>query len=237
MLFIFHLTSNQEGIKKAKNKIKAHLLEIRLYKDSLEISLKAQGKILLTNLKYISHSTKPMLVMFIPVILILVQLNFWFGYESLKPGESVILKVKLEPEYSALDTAISIDASPAIQIETSPLRIEEDSEINWRFSAKEKGIHNLNILIKGQKITKKISVDQRALSKISPLKYQSNFFKQLFYPAEAPIGKEFPVKSVEVTYPERRMNFLGLGVHWLIAYFALSIIFGFAFKGVFKVEI
>ncbi|NOR12743.1 MAG: hypothetical protein GQ545_05770, partial [Candidatus Aminicenantes bacterium] len=73
MLVIFRYTSNQAGIKKAKNKIKAHLLELRLYKDSLGLSLKAQGNILLANLKYITHSFKPMLVMIIPVILILIQ--------------------------------------------------------------------------------------------------------------------------------------------------------------------
>lgn len=96
MLVIFRLTSNQEGIKRVKDKIKAHLLELRLFKDNLNISLKAQGQILRHNFRYIGYSLKPMLVMMIPLILILVQLNFWFGYKPLRPGESAILKVKLE---------------------------------------------------------------------------------------------------------------------------------------------
>jgi hypothetical protein len=36
-------------------------------------------------------------------------------------------------------------------------------------------------------------------------------------------------------FPTRSASSLHL--HWLIVYFALSIIFGFAFKGLFKVEI
>ncbi len=95
MLFVFRFTSNQEGIKRVKNKIKAHLLELRLFKDSMSLSFKAQGNILRCNLRYISYSTKPMLVMIIPLILILIQLNFWFGYEALTPGQETILKVKL----------------------------------------------------------------------------------------------------------------------------------------------
>jgi hypothetical protein len=33
------------------------------------------------------------------------------------------------------------------------------------------------------------------------------------------------------------MDLFGRHLHWLVVYFVLSIIFGFAFKGVFKVEI
>jgi uncharacterized membrane protein (DUF106 family) len=38
MLFIFRFTSNQEGIRRTKNRIKAHLLELRLFKDSMSQS-------------------------------------------------------------------------------------------------------------------------------------------------------------------------------------------------------
>jgi uncharacterized membrane protein (DUF106 family) len=237
MLVIFRYTSNQAGIKKNKNKIKAHLLELRLYKDSLGLSLKAQGNILLANLKYITHSFKPMLVMIIPVILILIQMNFWFGYESLKPGEQTLLKVKLEEGYNPLQINLVLEPDPEIVIETPPLRIEEYGEINWRISSQKKGIHHVNIIVSGQKIPKTIATDTKPLSKLSPIKHRKKFVDELFYPVEAPIAKDLPVKSIEVRYPAKRLSLFGLNIHWLIAYFALSIIFGFSFKGIFKVEI
>ena len=46
-----------------------------------------------------------------------------------------------------------------------------------------------------------------------------------------------PVRSVEVLYPSRTLTAFGVRVHWLVAYLVLSVAFGFAFKGVFKVEI
>ena len=46
-----------------------------------------------------------------------------------------------------------------------------------------------------------------------------------------------PVTSIEVAYAERRLPFLGLRLHWLVAYFALSVVIGFALKRPFKVEI
>lgn len=237
MLVIFRYTSNQAGIKKVKNKIKAHLLELRLYKDSLGLSMKAQGNILLANLKYITHSFKPLLVMIVPVILILIQMNFWFGYESLKPGEQTLLKVKLEEGYNPLQTDLALEPAPEIVIETPPLRIEEYSEINWRISSQKSGIHHVDVVVAGRKISKTIATDTKPLSKLSPIKHRKKFVDELFYPVEAPIAKDFPVKSIEVLYPAKRLNFLGFDIHWLIAYFALSIIFGFAFKGIFKVEI
>jgi uncharacterized membrane protein (DUF106 family) len=237
MLVIFRYTSNQAGIKKIKNKIKAHLLELRLYKDSLGLSMKAQGNILLANLKYITHSFKPLLVMIVPVILILIQMNFWFGYESLKPGEQTLLKVKLEEGYNPLQTDLVLEPAPEIVIETPPLRIEEYNEINWRISSQKSGIHHVDVVVAGKKITKTIATDTKPLSKLSPIKYRKKFVDELFYPVEAPISKDFPVKSIEVLYPAKRLNLFGFNVHWLIAYFALSIIFGFAFKGIFKVEI
>ena len=237
MLFVFKWTSNQQGIQKVKNRIKAHLLELRLFKDNLGQSLRSQGNILRCNLKYIGYSAKPMLVMILPLILILIQLNFWFGYESLGPNESAILKMKLGEDQDPLEAQIEIQPSSVLVLETPPLRIEESHEINWRFSATERGIHMFTINVNGKAVTKKISVSQKPLSKISPLKVGGNFFNQLLYPTESPVKGDLPVESVEICYPSKSMSLFGWKIHWIIVYFVLSIVFGFAFKGVFKVQI
>ena len=87
MLWVFKLTSNQAGIRKAKNAIKAHLLELRLFKDNMRISLKAQGRIVRANMSYIACNSKPMLVMILPLLLILAQLNLW-RFRKLGPSRS-----------------------------------------------------------------------------------------------------------------------------------------------------
>jgi len=244
MLFIFRFTSNQEGIRQVKNKIKAHLLELRLFKDSLSISFKAQGNILRYNLKYISYSAKPLLVMIIPLILILIQLNLWFGYEALTPGQETILKVKLEEGQNPLDINLSLEPSTGFNIQTPPLRVEEEREINWRLQAREKGVHDLTLIVNSQRITKKLAVGQKPLSKISPLKARRNFINELINPGEAPVPGDLRIKTIEVKYPVKDMKLFGWNIPWLlglppwlIVYFALSIILGFAFKGFFKVEI
>jgi uncharacterized membrane protein (DUF106 family) len=244
MLFVFRFTSNQEGIRLVKNKIKAHLLELRLFKDSLSLSFKAQGNILRYNLKYISYSTKPLLVMIIPLILILIQLNIWFGYEALTPGQETILKVKLEEGHSPLDISLSLEPSSGFDIQTPPLRIEEEMEISWRLQAREEGVHDLALIINGQRLIKKLAVAQKPLSKISPLKVRRNFINELMNPGEPPFSRELPIKTIEVKYPTKDISLFGwsipwlLGIPpWLVVYFVLSIILGFILKGIFKVEI
>jgi uncharacterized membrane protein (DUF106 family) len=237
MLFVFKWTSNQQGIRKVKNKIKAHLLELRLFKDSMGQSLRSQGNILRCNLKYIGYSAKPMLVMILPLILILIQLNFWFGYESLEPNESALLKIKLKEDQNPMDTQITIQPSPGLVLETPPLRIQNSPEIDWRFSATQEGLQQFTVTVNGETVTKKVSVAQKPLSKISPRKPSPKFLDQVLYPAEPPVKSSTPIQTIEIQYPAKNMDLFGWGIHWIIVYFVLSIVFGFAFKGVFKVQI
>ena len=237
MLFIFKHTSNQAGIRRVKNKIKAHLLELRLFKDSLPVSLRAQGQIVRANLKYMAYSLRPLMVMFIPLILILVQLNFWFAYDSLQPDQETLLKVKLKEGVSLMDTPVQLEVPSGVAVESPPLRLEESNEINWRIRAMEKGVHELSLTVSGQDYTKTISIGQQQLSKISPLKTKRSFWQQLLYPVESAFPKDSPLHSVEIVYSSRNMNLFGWRIHWLFVYFALSIVFGFSLKGLFGVEI
>ncbi len=236
MLFIFRLTSNQAGIRQVKDKIKAHLLELRLFKDNLPVTLKAQGQILKHNLKYIGYSAKPMLIMLIPLLVILAQLNLWFGYEALRVGETAILKVTLKKSVDPFGAEVELEAPPGLVLETPPLRLAEPGEIDWRIRAKEEGIHELRIKLAGQSLAKTVTVAAKPLTRICPLK-ADRFLDRLLYPGEKPISSRVPVTSVEVAYPAKRLKFLGLGFHWLIPYLVLSILFGFVFKRPFRVEI
>jgi uncharacterized membrane protein (DUF106 family) len=237
MLFVFRTASNQEGIRKVKNRIKAHLLELRLYKDSFATSLKAQGSIMRCNLRYISYSARPMLVMIIPLALIIIQLSLWFNYQSLTPGDDVILKIILKDGYDPLDTQMVVQPSSGFALETPPLRIEETREIDWRLRAEEPGHHDLVLSLDGVQFQKTFAVDQKALSKISAARVGKNVLSQIINPGEPPLPADSPIKDIKILYPTTSMNFFGWGIHWLIVYFILAIIFGFALKGVLRVEI
>jgi len=237
MLLVFRFTSNQQGIRRTKDRIKGHLLEFRLFKDSLGVTLQAFGNILVQNLRYLGHALKPLLVMIIPLLLILAQLNARFGYRPLRPGEQVLIKVKLIRGTNPLSLDMSIVPSSGIAVETPPLRIEEEREIDWRLRAVEAGRHNLVFRWPGQSVVKTIDIGPPGLSPLAPRTTNREFFNQFFNPADRPLPKGIPLDSIELMYPGRSLRFLGMNIHWLLAFFVLSLIFGFSLKGLFKVEI
>jgi hypothetical protein len=237
MLFIFRRTSDQAGIRKTKDRIKAHLLELRLFKDNIGVTWSAQGRILRANLRYIGYSIKPLLVMILPLILILVQLNFWFGYKALDVGEAAILKVRLAETVNPLEISAVLEPPPSVLVETPALRLEQEREINWRIRAQSPGRESLTIKVGGQDFAKTVSVSGKPLDRVSPRRVRRSLIDELFYPSEKPFPSSGSVRSIEVVYPGNKLNLLGVRLHWLVAYFILSIVFGFALKRPFKVEI
>jgi uncharacterized membrane protein (DUF106 family) len=236
MLLIFKKTSNQEAIKRAKNLIKARLLEIRLFKNDTGGQFRSQGAMLGANFRYMAHALRPMLVMLIPVMLILAQLNLRFGAESLAKGEQALVKMKLAEGTSADTTAISLRAPVGITVETAPLRIEEEGEVDWRIRADAAGLHRLTFDVAGASIEKTVSVGQDSPAKVATIR-SGKFFDLFLTPGEKPLPKKSSVASIEVVHRSYSLPLLGGGVNWLVAFFVLSLVFGFALKGVFKVEI
>ena len=237
MLLIYRTTSNQEAIRVTKDRIKAHLLELRLYQDSLATTFRSQGKILRYNMKYMGHAVWPMLVMIIPVVLILIHLDLWFGYRSLQPGETALLKVTLQEGAQPSRMEIAAEDGPGVAIDTPPLRLDSEAEVDWRVRAMQAGLHDVTIRVGGETVTKQVAVSARPLARISPVRVGPGFIGQILNPAEPVLPSASSVKSIEVVYPGSTMSLFGWNLHWLIVYFALSIIFGFGLKGFFGVEV
>jgi len=236
MLIIFRYTSNQKGIKEAKDKIRAYLYEIRLFKDDLGIQLSAQKNILIHNFRYMRHALKPMLFMIVPVVLILVQLEGWFGNRPLKLGESTIVSVNFSEDYNNDLSGVTLQTDEGILVETPPLRIPTEREINWRVRANHIGEHVIRFNVSGTTFKKSLIVSDGQLTRVSRM-IASGFWDNLLYPGEQPLAKNSPMNKIEVDYPSRSIEILGWHIHWLVAFLILSIAFGFAFKGLLKVEI
>ncbi len=237
MLEVYKLTSNQAAIRRAKDRIKAHLLELRLYKDNMRVTFKAQGAILKANLSYMAANLKPLAVMIVPLVLILAQLSLWYDRAPLRPGEEVLVKAGLEAKADPLSLGLELETPPGLEITAPPVRIPDLHEVVWRVRALAPGKGHLVLRTGGRAIEKSVAVGGGPVSKVSALASRGSIWKTILYPGEAPLPSGTPVRSVEVMYAANRLTAFGLHVHWLVAYLILSIVFGFAFKGVFKVEI
>ncbi len=232
-LLVFRWVSDQDGIETAKDRIKAHLLELRLFSDDLGVTLRAQGKILRYNLTYLRHALLPMLVMIGPFILMLVQLESRFAFRSLEPGESTILTVEVGTEPPPSDLQAELTLPLGLVAETPALRVDQRGEITWRLRARAPGDHVIAIQVGDSRVEKHLSVWPDA-STISPSIYRPGDLATLLYPAEPPLPSGSAVQAVHLTYPRSRAEFAGLSsASWI--FFGAALVLGFALRGVFGV--
>ena len=95
MLFVFKRTSDQARLAAVKRSIHAALFEIRLFNDDLRAIMRAQLEILRHNATYLRLSLVPMLWVIVPLVLLVAQLQFHYGYAAIEPGDRVLLKVQV----------------------------------------------------------------------------------------------------------------------------------------------
>ncbi len=236
MLLIFRSVSNQSAIKKAKDKIKAHIFELVLYRDNLKIITTALLKILKYNLVYLKQTIFPLLVIFLPVIVILIQINFRYQYRPLKDGETALVKLKWQTKAGKLPESLSLTSTEKISVETPPLRIPELNEVDWRIKIIKPGAEQLSFDVNGQTVSKSVATSTE-MQMISPTKTNNSFFRLFFNPAEKPVPGAIGIESIEVTYPEQELKIFGWKTHWLVVFFIVSLIAAFGLKGVFGVEL
>jgi len=169
------------------------------------------------------------------VAIIIIQLDGWFGNRPLKTGESTIISLKLSDDNADFLKDINIEADKGLVVETPPLKLPNEKEINWRIRAYESGEHNLIFDISGDKFRKSVIVSNGELRRVSPI-VASSLWDTFLNPGEEPIAENFLVKRIEVDYPPRSIEIFGWEFHWLLVFFVLTMIFGFALKGLFRVD-
>ncbi len=237
MLFIYKKTSNQDGIRRVKNRIKASLLEIRLYQTDLRTQLGSQKELLAANLQYLLYNLKPLLVMIVPIFLILAQLNLWFASRPPEPGETFLLKARFIKTVDLERLRLDLETPAGLVVETPPVRIIDEAEVAWRLKVTGPVDEPLVVQVNGERYQKIVPAGKGRLLRVSTVRVKRNLWQELLYPGERPLPADSLLKQIELRFEPQRLNLLGIGFHWLVAYFLLSIILGLALKGLFKVEI
>jgi uncharacterized membrane protein (DUF106 family) len=240
MLLLFKVTSNQDRLSVVKRRMQAGIYEIRLFKDDLRSIFRSQMEITGHTLNYLRLSLVPMLWMIVPLFLVLVQLQFRFGYAALEPGRETIVKATFGEGFLAEggpgDPHVELGVAPGLRINAPRLWIPSLRELDWRIVVLEPGAHTLRIDVRGESFEKVVDASG-GLVRRSPVRPSSSFMGQLLYPAEAPLPRAAPVESITIEYPELRVSLFGWKTHWLVAFLIFTLIFSFALRTPLKVTI
>ena len=236
LLYFFGKVSNQSRIKTIKNTLQGHILGILLFQQDIRILLKLQWRILRKTLVYMRYTLPSMVILSIPVLLVLIQMNLYYSARPLLVGEPAVVTVKVKTEqWNQNANQITLRPPAFAAVETEPIRIPSGQQISWRVRAKESGIGNLLLENNGVSLTKQIVAGNR-LAKLSPLRTGTSSFDLFLNPGERRIPSSSAIESIVITYPERKTPVWGWNIHWIITFFVVSMLAGYAVKGLLKVE-
>ena len=151
MLFVFKHTSNQPAIRHTRNQIKANLLALSLFKDSLPVSLRAQGRILAAAGRLLTLSVIPLLVMTLPMVLLLGQLSLWYQAQPLPVGADAVVTLRLNPKAEVNMSDVALHTSTAFECTVGPVRGAENM-VCWKIQTRTSGMYRLSLHVAGKTI-------------------------------------------------------------------------------------
>ena len=233
---LFHLSSNQAALRRSRNRFIARLLELLLFQHDIRVNLSACGRIFWANLGYLGAMLRPMLVATVPLVLIFIQLAFWFEWRPLRSGETAVLEVELSKSHPVSQTGIKVTMPTIAKLDSPVVRALATNEWACRLKATLPGASQIAVAA-GDTVEAKQLCFGENLTRVSPLRTPSSTWNQLLYPSEPSLASTSPITRIEITYPERELLFLGSEVHWTIAAVTLMMIFGLLVGRVFGVQV
>ncbi|MEM7515456.1 MAG: hypothetical protein AAF368_00840 [Planctomycetota bacterium] len=248
-LIAFKYISYQKGIKAAKDKIKGHLIAVRLYQNDLGIVAKSVFKVLARNLQYLGLNFGPFVPLAIPFVFVLAQLVTRYAFDPI-PVESVVVNESAEGRTSAwpvqrragLGTVVRIEMAKGSEERASELAVElpeglratsafvrngRDGVAFQEFVATNPGEYDIAFTLPdGTRETKRVVAGTRA-RKMQPERVKGTFTAVL-WPAEDKLPSDSPFEHIAFEYPESALGWLpGVGLGGvLLVFLVASMLFG-----------
>ena len=243
MVWIFGKASNQKAIHLYKNRLKAHIAEIWLFRDDLLQMLLAVTRVLGNTCFYFLNSMRPMVVLLIPVFVIMVMLGVRYEHRPLLPGETVIVSALVEDIAWTRGDQVKLIGSEGVEVVSPPLRIPQKMGIDWKVRAVKPGTHTVSLVTPTGTLTKEfiVAANMAAAKPLRPLAtargrtLSSDF---LLFPAEPPLPGDCGIRKLATSgWPRRDLNLFGLSMNWLVLFFVVSMVAGFSIKDLIGVEV
>ena len=234
MVVVFRYTSNQKAIRIAKDHLKAHLLAVRLFQDQLQVVLISYWRIVRSTGSYLRLAFMPLLYVSVPLILLMVQVDRYLGFTPIQVGQPFLVKTQVV-DGSVLGQ-VSLQLPPGLSLTAPAVHVPAHNEIIWRVIAETAGRRALEVETGKQSLSKSVEVSS-GVERISPVRLVDKWWKRIFVSGEAALPGDSPLQSIEVNYPERTIAFAWLEWNWIWLFFVLSLIFGFLFKTILRIEI
>ncbi len=205
--------SLMKDLRTEQNELQKKLKEL---KNHPEKAMKVQSDMMEINMKYMTHSMRPTLFTFIPIILIFGWLNSHMGYYPLQPGEPFSIDLELKKENTGM-VEIAVPEGMEL-INSQPQQQLVDAKTRW-YAQGPAGEYNLTFKFLGKEASKKVLITEER-KYIEPVAKLSKPFESV------KIGNEVvrPLEGIPVLE----------SLNWLWTYIILSLVFSMTFRRLMK---
>ncbi len=224
MLWTLRRFSDQAAIRATKRRLRAHLYELRLFADEPALIWRAQWHLLRFNLRYLRLMLRPALVLALPMVLLLIHLDAFYGRSPLPVSKATVVTVKLRGSRSAP----VLEAPAGIAVETPAVRIENEREVSWRLRPLREVSGRLRFVFRDATFEKQIEAGERP--RYLSVRRVNSLGELLWNPVE-PRLSEGGVEWIEIRYPPAAVPFCGVEFHWLVWFLVVSLAAVWILKG------
>lgn len=253
LLLAYKYTSNQGGIERARDKIKARMLAMRLYKDNLRVMGASQVAVMGASLRILLLSIPPVLVAMVPLMPLLAQMASRYFFAPVPVGREVLVTAFVTDDFAQSEAAgnstIELVAPEGVSLAAGPWREPATGDaprrmVKWKLAADRPGPHLLTIRTNTGTpdewgCTKELPVGapgdfKKAISPKWTTFYSGMLDNPIMMPWESPPTEKGPIRAVEVSdmlhlaAPDvLPIPILG---NWIVYFLVVSIIFALLAK-------
>jgi len=239
-LIVFKHISSQRGIKAAKDKIKGHMIAIRIYQDDLVVVVQSVGRVLARNAQYLGLNFGPFVPLAVPFVFVAAQMVTRYGFAPLPvvapadvanvlPGGGTLIRVELAKGHEAAAVGLQLSLPEGVRAVSPLVRVPARGLAFQEVVATAAGVHELEFrLADGTRETKTLVAGDARAAMMQPERVRS-FWLAMLWPAEAKFASDSPFTLIRLEYPESELGWLPGGPTGILIVFVLaSMAFGFA---------
>jgi hypothetical protein len=238
-LVAFKHISSQRRIKAVKDKLKGHVIAIRIFQDDLRVVGGSVVKILGRNFQYLGLNFGPFLPLALPFVFVAAQLVVRYAYSpapvtqvttGLLAGSGTLLEVQLARGSEGRVKELEVQLPEGV-VALSPLvRVPAEGRAFQEIAAVSPGVHQLRLSIGNVVETKSFCAGGDGLRAMQPRRVNSSEWYALhdpehwpaLWPAEPGFPSDSPFRAVAVAYPDRDLGWLPGGEGGILLVFVLA---------------
>jgi hypothetical protein len=183
--------------------------------------------------RYLRLAFMPLLYVIIPITLLMVQLDRYLGSMPAQTSQPFLISVKTSPDVL---NDVKLQLPDGLATSALPVHIPADGQVVWRVVAAKNGTYNVDIEAGGQSFSKQVVVSPD-VERLSAVRLRDHLLDRWLSSGESKLPENGPIESIDVSYAPRDINFAWIDWNWIVLFFVLSMIAGFAFKEILGIEI